>query len=235
MSGRYVGSELELFSAAANWKTYFSRALAPFLGARVLEVGAGIGSNIPYLRTPAVREWTSLEPDPELARRIAERIDARELPDFCTVIAGTLESVDAARRFDSILYLDVLEHIADDAEELAHASRLLAPGGNLVVLAPAHQYLFSPFDAAIGHFRRYSAASLIAAGPPSCRLRSRFMLDCAGLLASLANRLLLRQATPTGGQIAFWDRILVPISRLLDRATGHRLGKTVVAVWTRGS
>ncbi len=233
MSGRYVGSELELFSAAANWKTYFSRVLAPFVGARVLEVGAGIGSNIPYLRTSAVREWTSLEPDAELARRISERVCAGELPDVCKVIAGTLESVDAARKFDTILYIDVLEHIADDAAELQRAARLLASGGNLIVLAPAHQFLFSPFDAAVGHFRRYSAADLVALGPADCRLRRRLMLDCAGLLASLANRVLLRRAAPTRSQITFWDRVLVPISRVLDGVTGHSLGKTVVAVWSR--
>ena len=232
MSGLYAGSELELFSAAVNWKTYFAEALAPYIGDRVLEVGAGIGSNIPYLRTPAVREWTSLEPDPELARRIGERIAAGELPASCRVIAGTLADIDAESRFDTILYIDVLEHIPDDAAELSRAARVLAPGGNLIVLAPAHQFLFSPFDAAIGHFRRYNARSLATVGPTECRLRHRQMLDGAGLLASLANRLLLRQSSPTKAQIAFWDRVLVPISRGLDRLTGHRVGKTVIVVWS---
>ena len=74
MTRSYIGSELELFAAATNWKAYFSSALAPFIGERVLEIGAGIGSNIPFLHTPTVRQWTSVEPDPDLARRIAERI-----------------------------------------------------------------------------------------------------------------------------------------------------------------
>ena len=67
----------------------------------------------------------------------------------------TIESITDAAPFDTILYVDVLEHIADDAAELARARRLLTPEGNLVVLAPAHQSLFSPFDAAVGHYRRY--------------------------------------------------------------------------------
>jgi protein-L-isoaspartate O-methyltransferase len=70
----YIGAELELFAAATNWKAYFASVLAPFIGARVLEIGAGIGSNIPFLHTPAVRQWTSVEPDPNLASRITERI-----------------------------------------------------------------------------------------------------------------------------------------------------------------
>jgi len=233
MSAQYAGTELELFASAKRWKAYFAQALAPFVGGRVLEVGAGIGSNVPYLHGGGVREWTSLEPDPALARRIEERVASGELPRDCRVVVGTLGGIADRARFDTILYLDVLEHIAEDRAELSRAAGLLAPGGRLIVLAPAHQFLFSPFDAAIGHHRRYSAGSLAALGPPGCRLSARLMLDSAGLLASLANRLLLRSAAPSPGQIAFWDRVLVPISRVLDRLLGRRLGKTVVAVWSR--
>jgi SAM-dependent methyltransferase len=232
MTHSYVGSELELFAAATNWKAYFSRMLAPFVGARVLEVGAGIGSNIPFLHAPAVRQWTSVEPDPDLARRITERIALGELPAVCQVTVGTIESIEQASRFDTVFYIDVLEHIADDAAELTCAAGHLARGGNLVVLAPAHQFLFSEFDAAIGHHRRYNAGSLRAVTPPRCRLRACFMLDSAGFFASLANRFLLAAAMPSTGQIAFWDRILVPVSRVLDNLTAHKFGKTIVAVWS---
>ena len=116
---------------------------------------------------------------------------------------------------------------------MAAAARRLAPGGNLVVLAPAHQFLFSAFDAAIGHYRRYNAGSLAALAPPGCRLRTTRMLDAAGFFASLANAALLRSSMPSPGQIKMWDGCLVPISRVLDRCTGHRFGKTVIAVWER--
>ena len=232
MTHSYIGSELELFAAATNWKAYFSKMLTPFVGARVLEVGAGIGSNIPFLHTPAVRQWTSVEPDPDLARRITERIAHGELPAACQVIVGTIENIEQASRFDTVFYIDVLEHIADDATELTCAAGHLASGGNLVVLAPAHQFLFSEFDAAIGHHRRYDAGSLTAVTPPRCRLRACFMLDSAGFFASLANRFMLGAAMPSSGQIAFWDRILVPVSRVLDNITAHKFGKTIVAVWS---
>jgi hypothetical protein len=234
MSG-YVGSELELFSEARNWKAYFSRVLAPYVRGQVLEVGGGIGSNTPYLATPAVRGWTSVEPDRSLARRIAERAARHELPFDWTVVSGTIAALDPAARFETILYIDVLEHIADDRSELSCAALHLGAGGNLVVLAPAHQFLFSPFDANIGHYRRYCRASLIALNPPGCRLGHCFMLDTAGFFASLANRVLLRASMPTAAQIALWDEVLVPISRILDRLTGYNLGKSVVAVWTRSS
>ncbi len=232
MSQSYIGSELELFAGADHWKSYVAENVAPFLGRRVLEVGGGIGANIPYLRTSAVDEWTSVEPDATQADAIRTRIARGEIAD-CRVICGTLGAIAADARFDAILYLDVLEHIADDAGELAQASHLLAPGGRLVVLAPAHQFLFSPFDKAIGHFRRYTPASLSALSPPGCQVVCSRMLDSAGFFASLANRLVLSAAMPTSRQIAFWDNVLVPASRLLDRLTLHRFGKTVVVAWRK--
>lgn len=229
----YVGSELELFAAAANWKRYIARALAPFVAGHVLEVGAGIGANIPHLCNARVAAWTALEPDPQLASKAAERVARSALPVPCEIVVGTTETLAAESRFDAILYIDVIEHIADDRAELARASAHLNPGAHLVVLAPAHPFLFSAFDAAIGHFRRYGGGSLAALAPPDCRLRTVFMLDMAGLSASLANAMLLRAARPSAGQIRLWDRFLVPASRILDAATGRRFGKTVVAVWRR--
>jgi hypothetical protein len=149
------------------------------------------------------------------------------------VQVGTLAETETAARYDTILYIDVLEHIDDDAAELAAAALRLAPGGNLVVLAPAHQFLFSPLDEAVGHCRRYNARSLTALDPPDCRLRTCLMLDSAGFFASLANAALLRASIPSERQIKVWDGCLVPASRVLDRCTFHRFGKSVVAVWSR--
>lgn len=231
MTQAYPGGELELFAAATNWKSYFAGILRPFIGGRVLEVGAGIGANIPFLHNQRVTCWTSMEPDPALAARIEERVAAGRLPPNCHVVSGTIADLEPSKTFDTILYLDVLEHIADDKAELVRVVGNLAPGGRLIVLAPAHQFLFSPFDDAIGHHRRYSASGLARLEPPECALITCRMLDCAGFFASLGNRLLLYKSMPSQGQIAFWDKFLVPLSRRLDAALAYRFGKTVVAVW----
>src|SRR5690348_1187285 len=70
MSDHYIGTELELFATARTWKSYVARRLRPFIGKRVLEVGAGIGGNIPFLCNPSVTEWTALEPDASQAEQI---------------------------------------------------------------------------------------------------------------------------------------------------------------------
>lgn len=228
----YVGGELELFAAAGRWKRYCYQQLQPFLGPAVLEVGAGIGATTRALCRQSHARWVCLEPDAGLAAVIEDLVRGGSLPAFCEVRIASLASIPA-ESFDSILYIDVLEHIRGDRAELAHAAQLLSPGGYLVVLSPAYQSLYSEFDAAIGHFRRYTTTSLARAAPADLMpVRLRY-LDSAGALTSWANRVWLHQSTPTAAQIAFWDRWLVPISRRLDPLIRYRVGRSVLAIWRR--
>jgi SAM-dependent methyltransferase len=226
----YVGGELELFAQAVNWKSYFRSRIRPYLSGHVLEVGAGLGGTARLLCDGRQRAWTALEPCRDLLAQFEAWLETNPLPVPVELVEGTTADV-IGRRFDTVLYIDVLEHIETDAEEMERAASLLEPGGHLVVLAPAHQWLFTPFDAAIGHFRRYTARSLRALTPEALQLRRLFYLDSVGMLASLANRMMLRQQMPTPKQIRVWDRCLVPVSRWVDPLLRYRLGKSVVGVW----
>ncbi|HTZ99645.1 MAG TPA: class I SAM-dependent methyltransferase [Candidatus Aquilonibacter sp.] len=225
----YVGQELELFARASRWKSYWASRIRKWVGGDVLEVGAGLGINTIALQNKDVTSWLCLEPDSALAERLAKTVAA--IPN-CTVRSGTTANV-AERDFDCILYIDVLEHIEGDVDEMARAARLLRDGGHLIVLAPAHPFLYSKFDAAIGHYRRYNKTSLRRCTPVDFGIESLFYLDSLGVLASLANRLMLRQDTPSLRQIEVWDNFIVPGSRFFDRALGYTIGKTVVGVWRR--
>lgn len=229
----YVGTELELFADATVWKSYLRRRIAPYLGAEVLEVGAGLGTTTRFLCCGDHRRWVCLEPDPALAGRLERTIRDGELPGCCSAVVGVLDQIEAAGLFDTALYIDVLEHIKDDRGELGRAAATLKAGGHVVVLSPAHDWLYSPFDKEIGHYRRYSHRALRAITPPSLELVRLEYLDAVGLLASSANRLLLRQSRPTARQIAIWDKGMVRLSRWLDPLLGHNLGKSVLGVWRR--
>jgi SAM-dependent methyltransferase len=239
----YRGRELEIFEKAVHWKRYFSSRVAPYIRGDVLEVGSGLGANLMFFSHLPFHRWICLEPDRDLAARLT-------LPDKrYQAVTGTIEDLpDAARGrpaqpsepasspggFDTILYIDVLEHTEDDRAELLRASARLNPGGCVIVLAPAHPWLFTPFDSAIGHFRRYTKASLAACAPRGLRCEKLIYLDIMGLAASAANRLVLKSAMPTHGQIQFWDRVLVPISRfLIDPILAHGAGKSILGVWRR--
>ncbi len=233
MSFVYVGTELELFATATHWKAYVRSQVEPYLGRDVLEVGAGQGATTRVLCDGRSRRWICLEPDSTLADRLIASISEGELPDCCAPRIGTLADVDESEQFDTILYMDVIEHIADDHDELARAARYLKPGGHLVVLVPAHQWLFTPFDASIGHYRRYNKSRLKEAAPGEIELVRLAYLDSVGLFASLANRLFLKSAMPTAGQIAVWDRLMVPFSTWIDPVVGHAVGKSVLGVWRK--
>jgi SAM-dependent methyltransferase len=227
---RYQGGELDIFARASHWKNYWGRQIRPWLHGDVLEVGAGIGANTVLLQSRSVRSWHCLEPDPNLSARLSDAVSG--LPN-CTVATGTTASLPAVQKFDCVLYIDVLEHIEADLEELACAVRLMRPGAHLIVLSPAHQFLYSQFDRAIGHFRRYCEESLKDCAPRECTLESIFYLDSIGILASLANRMLLRKAEPTIREIMLWDNLMVPLSTVVDRLLGRRFGKSIVGIWRR--
>jgi hypothetical protein len=123
-----------------------------------------------------IQVWFALEPDPMLMASIVKKRELASLPNTVKPILGTLAQVEREGPLDTILYIDVLEHIADDAGELRRA---------------------------------------------------------AELLASVANLLFLKQSNPKMSQIMFWDRMLVPCSRILDAVTARTFGRSVVAVWRR--
>ena len=225
----YVGTELELFRHAQRWKAYWSSLVRPWIGGDVLEVGAGIGANTTILQTARVRSWRCLEPDPELARQAKS---ATAGVPHCSVAVATV-ATDAARQYDTIVYIDVLEHIERDRDELARAASILRPTGHLIVLAPAWQGLYSPFDKAIGHYRRYNRAALRAKSPAGCRLEQMAYLDSVGVMLSLLNRTVARKPLPTLRDILIWDRWVVPMSKRVDRLVRFRFGKSILAIWTK--
>jgi SAM-dependent methyltransferase len=239
----YIGCELSLFAEARRWKAYWYRQIERYVRGSVLEVGAGNGNNtlVFPMSSPAIvdqttsgratsgqNKWVCLEPDVSLCAELRNRV-GRE--NKVQIIAGTLSAMSETPGFDTILYLDVLEHIEKDSRELALSARMLRPGGHLIVLSPAHRWLYSPFDRNIGHFRRYTRASLCSAVPGRLKLVVCRYLDCAGLAASAANALLLKQSLPTKRQILLWDRLLVPVSRRVDPLLRYSCGKSVLGIW----
>jgi SAM-dependent methyltransferase len=230
----YVGKELDLFALADNWKSYVKAQIASYLTGDVLEVGAGIGAATAALHDGTARRWVCLEPDASLASRLQARILGSSAAPTTKVIVGSLRNFPEQACFDCILYIDVLEHIEDDRGQIEVAAQLVRPGGHIVVLSPAHQWLFSEFDKSIGHLRRYKKATLRCLMPSGWIEKKLTYLDSIGVFLSLGNVLALRQAMPTRSQIAIWDRLCIPLSRRVDRWSCGMIGKSILAVWRNG-
>jgi ubiquinone/menaquinone biosynthesis C-methylase UbiE len=229
----YIGNELALFEKAKNWKKYFGKHLSPYLKGDVLEVGAGLGGTTLVLCNEKQNTWACLEPDGNLATEIQTLINQNQLPKHCEVIKGTLQDLAIEKKYDAIIYIDVIEHIEDDKAEVKHATQFLKNGGVLAILVPAHQFLFNEFDANLGHFRRYNKSMLQNVVPSGLTEIKVFYLDSVGLIASLVNKWFLKQSTPTAKQIMFWDNVIINLSKITDVLSAHSMGKTVIGIWRK--
>lgn len=230
----YIGGELDLFALAKNWKRYIKKQVSRYTTGDVLEVGAGIGATTEALYDGTPRRWVCLEPDEALAHRLKARLISGMGGSTIKVVVGSLRTFSDAPCFDCILYIDVLEHIEDDHAQIEAAARLVRRSGHIVILSPAHQWLYSEFDKSIGHLRRYNRAHLRSMMPTGWVEEKLMYIDSVGVLLSLGNVLALRQSMPTRSQIILWDRLCVPASRLSDRLFRGTVGKSVLAVWRKG-
>ena len=229
---KYIGNELIVFHYAVHWKRYFGYKLSPYITGDVLEVGAGLGVTSSFLCNSRVLSWKALEPDSEMAELCRQQPFYRDQTNCsASVYIGILSDIPVDQNFDTIVYIDVLEHIEDDKGELRLALKRLRVGGHIVVLSPAFNKLTSVFDYAVGHYRRYTERRFQAITPAGLKLVRSFYLDSFGILTSIANRLFLRVANPTIKQIKLWDTVFVPLSRVTDLVAGPFLGRSVVGVW----
>jgi len=232
-SYQYPGEELGLFEEARNWKRYFASHIHSYISGDVLEVGAGTAETTSYLVNADCSSWTCLEPDTNLFGIIEKKIASGILPPICTAVQASLSNLDEGMKFDTIIYIDVLEHIEDDQNELEMATQHLQAGGRLIVLSPAFMWLMSPFDHAIGHYRRYTAASLRKIKPASLVEIKIVYLESMGIPLLMVNKLFSRKSYPTKGVVKAWDRLLIPVSKLVDRLLFHRIGKTIIGIWQK--
>jgi len=229
----YQGSELVLFKNANNWKKYFAKILAPYFGQTVLEVGAGIGSTTRMLCDGSQKLWLCLEPDHKLSITIKMACHDNILPSCCDIITGNSNCLSLCATFDTIVYIDVLEHILDDSDELNRIAGHLNKSGHLVILSPAFNFLFSLFDTSIGHFRRYNRDDLLKLTPSTLKVVKVFYLDSLGFFMSLINKFLLQSSMPTQKQIDIWDGIIIPISKIIDPCICYSIGRSIVGIWSK--
>jgi 2-polyprenyl-3-methyl-5-hydroxy-6-metoxy-1,4-benzoquinol methylase len=230
-----AADDLERLGSANHFFDWVLEEFHPFLGGDMLEVGAGAGTITRKLadRYPSCR-LVALEP----AKNMVEPLVAyAALSDRVTVHQETI--VDYVRRgkrnFDAVLYLNVLEHIEDDARELCLAAEVLRPGGALLVFGPALESLYSDLDYKAGHYRRYGLPQLCglteAAG---LAVKKASYFDILGVVPYYVVYKLLRQTRISGSTMWGYDRVVVPVSRVLQRLLGEPpLGKNVLLVATK--
>ena len=240
MSG-HAASTNELFQSAAgmaganNYADWTYSLFAPLVRGEVLEVGCGVGTfTRRLLAAPLLRRLLSIDVS---AAAVSHCQTTIQHPSF-EVRQTPVEEVFGS--FDLVVCMNVLEHIEDHRGALAHMLRLLAAGGTLFLLVPAHQALFTSFDALSGHHRRYSKRAMRtliadAAGPQPVGVR-QFYFNTVGALGYWAVYKVLRKAADADatGEIGWFDRAVVPIQRRLE-GTAMPFGLSLVSILTKGN
>lgn len=227
----YIGNELEIFRNAKNWKKYYAKNIKPFIKGDVLEVGAGLGINTEFMINSEVLTWDYVEPDPRLAASISSNGVSKSISR--NIIVGTIDNVDPSTKYDSIVYIDVLEHIEQSKAEIIKIKAALKTGGYLVVLVPAYNFLFNEFDEKVGHFRRYTKVILKNEVNNELVQKKLFYLDSLGFFASLVNKLFLHKSLPSLKNILFWDKVIIPLSKISDVLFFRSFGKSLIGVYQK--
>lgn len=225
---RDAGHEtLRNLGAVAGFNRHMYRAIAPHLGKRVLEVGAGIGNLTIHLARG--RDVLATELDIGYVDTLRHRFR-----DRVSVNVDVWDVREPFRRpetnFDSVVCLNVLEHVVDDDAALVNLRARLRPDGALVLLVPAHPALFSPLDEAVGHYRRYSRIqlerALVDAGYGIERL---IAFNLWGLFGWWLNGVVLRRSRLPGEQLSLFGR-LSGILTFFKRLLGPPFGLSWIAV-----
>ena len=228
---RYAADDLETMQEARRYSDHVFGLVRGFLGSRVLEVGSGIGTMTQRL-VDVADHVVGIEPNPNCATRIQEAMGHD--PRF-TLRVCHFEECDAAeltsQRFDSVLLVNVLEHIADDVGALKAFKQIVVPGGRVVVFVPALQMAYGPLDAELGHHRRYSKRTLRAAfdkaGLELVRLR---YTNPIGLAGWMYNAHISKSTKHSLGQVKLFETLVAPWALPLERLLPPPIGLSLVAV-----
>ena len=206
--------------------------IQPFLGQRILEIGCGLGNLLKLLTDRALVFGTDISEE-------SVTYVKHELGQRSNIDAAVLDVTDPSFlqlrsfRFDTVVSLNVFEHIEDDTLALKHVFEVLAPGGKLVLIVPAHQWLYGPMDSSIGHYRRYTVDKLAAKlQRTGFRVCSQRYVNPIGAFGWFVNGRILRRTIPPVAQLNTFNKIM-PLISTIDRYVDSPFGLSVVSVSER--
>jgi SAM-dependent methyltransferase len=231
-----AGAEtLEIMQAAPQYNRWQYSRVAPYLGKRVCEVGSGIGNMSALLlgRAPELLVLTDTDSyycealRNQFAGHHEVRVEELTLPD--PAAAARFRGYD----LDTVVALNVIEHIGEDLEAVRSIADMLRPGGRAVILVPGLPGLFGSLDRELGHQRRYTRQSLSRLMENAgFRVERTFYFNLVGTLGWWVNARLRKAPRIPIQELRHFDR-LVPILRIEDHVP-LPLGQSVITIGVLG-
>jgi SAM-dependent methyltransferase len=230
----FVAEDLRQMEYAGKYNSWIFSLLQPYIGKRILEIGPGIGNLTKFIIQKA-DYLEGIEPNPICAEMLRESFKGQQ--NF-SVQEITVEDWDVPsledKQFDTLVCVNVLEHINDDLTALSQFRKILQPNGTLVLLVPAVPWAYGPIDAALGHFRRYSIKPLsnllITSG---FQIISAHYSNLFGLMGWTVNAHFRKAVKQNDTQIKLFDS-LVPVISRVEKMIKPPLGLSIIAIGRKG-
>jgi len=222
-------------SLTINYNKWIFENISPYIGNKVLDVGAGVGNFLPYL----------------LNKELVVAIDVldifignlrqswgwqKNVHIFkCDIQDDDVIQISSKYNIDTVICNNVLEHVRDDLKALNNIHKVLDGRGNLILVIPAFQFLFSKWDKSVGHFRRYDFRDIKKKLTiTSFSIQKSFYMNMIGLLGWFLNGKILRN-TPTKSclvkrQAVFFDRYIVKPLRKIESICRPLFGQSLIII-----
>lgn len=204
----------------------------PFLKGNILEVGSGVGTySKKIIKDYSSNQIIFSDIDKEYVQKLnndyitnpnakAIQLDLNKPTDF--------EKID--KRIDSVIALNVLEHVEDDVTALENIYELLEPGGKFIVLVPAHKFLFNCVDTSLGHFRRYTKKELIKKiSRTKFRTKKVYYFNFAAIIGWYVNGNIFKKKI-SEGSVSLFDKF-VPFFKFFEKyIIRKKMGISLIAI-----
>ncbi|MBZ5859151.1 class I SAM-dependent methyltransferase [Flavihumibacter profundi] len=227
-------STLMVIASAKKFNRWMYAVIKPYITGRVLEIGSGIGNISSYLLTDNQQVTLSdLNSDycSHLKTRFADNPSLEDVlsldlvaPDFATSNAHLLE------KFNTIVLLNVIEHIEDHERAIRNAGSLLVANGRLILLAPAYPFLFTAIDAGLGHFRRYTKSTMRSLlRENGFNIKHWLFFNFTGIAGWFVFGKILSRKALESGEMTIYEA-LVPLNKAIDRVTHKIAGLSIIFI-----
>lgn len=233
-----LSHELATARLLINYHTWIFQEIQPYLGKNITEIGGGLGTfsdllirNHIGMRTDATIEI--FEPASQLFPQLRQQYQSQygDLLRTGRVRLTNTQFVSPSSTYDSVIMINVLEHVEYDRDLIQTIYASLHRRGTLIVFSPALPFLYSALDKQVGHFRRYEKhvlAKLLAnAGFTIAKLQ---YMDIAGIVPWYFINVLGGSCSFNPSLVKAYDSIMVPIMKRVERCCGAPMGKNILIV-----